>query len=132
VSGPPPGAALVFDHTALLTLGAGNRALSGLVAQAHQRPARYVYVPALCLTAAIAKRPGLADHIGVLPAIEVIDLDYAAAAAVGSFIATGVDWRAAHAIDAGRPTADWPTGRPVLTTTPEIYDGWGIGVISVT
>jgi hypothetical protein len=45
---------------------------------------------------------------------------------------TGVDWRAAHAINAGRPTADWPTGRPVLTTTLEIYSDWGINTISVT
>jgi hypothetical protein len=94
---------VVFDHTALLTLGAGNRLLSGLVAQAHLQPGRYVYAPALCLTAAIAQRPGLVDHIGVLPVIQVIDLDYAASATVGSVIATGVDWRAAHAINAGRP-----------------------------
>lgn len=131
MSGPPL-AAVVFDHTALLTLGVGNRLLSGLVAQAHRQPGRYVYAPALCLTAAIAQRPGLADHIGVLPVIQVIELDYAAAATVGSFIATGVDWRAAHAINVGRPTADWPTGRPVLTTTPEIYSDWGINIISVT
>lgn len=125
-------AAVVFDHTALLALGAGHQQLSGLVSQAHLRSNRYVYAPALCLAAAIAQRPGLADHIGVLPAVQVIDLDYSAAATVGSFIATGVNWRAAHAIDAGRPTADWPTGRPVLTTTPEAYTGWGVEVITVT
>lgn len=128
--GSPP-EAVIFDHTALLTLGAGHRLLSGLVAQAHRRPDSYVYAPALCLTAAIAQRPGLADHIGVLPAIRVIDLDYAAAAVVGRFIATGVDWRAAHAIDAGRPTAEWPAGRPILTATPETYGEWGVAVISV-
>lgn len=100
--------------------------------QAHLQPSRYVYAPALCLTTAVAQRPGLADHIGVLPAIRVVDLDYVAAAVVGSFIATGVDWRAAHAIHAGRPTPDWPTGRPVLTVTPEVYTGWGIDVVSVT
>lgn len=128
----PHSAAVVFDHTALLTLGVGNRLLSGLVAQAHLQSDRYVYAPALCLSAAVAQRPGLADHIGLLPAVHIIDLDYAAAAAVGGFIATGVDWRAAHAIDAGRPTADWPTGRPVLTTTPRVYSGWGVEVIAVT
>lgn len=132
MTGPHPTTAVVFDHTALLTLGIGNRMLSGLVAQAHLQPGRYVYAPALCLTAAVAQRPELADHIGLLPAIQVIDLDYTAAAATGSFIATGVDWRAAHAINAARPTVDWPTGRPVLTTAPEIYSGWGIDVISVT
>jgi hypothetical protein len=47
------------------------------------------------------------------------------------FIAAGVDWRSAHAIDAGRPTADWPTGRPVVTTTPEDYTGWGVKTITI-
>jgi hypothetical protein len=123
--------AVVFDHTALLALGAGSRMLSGLVAQAHARPGRYVFAPALCLTAAIAQRPGLADHIGVLPAMQVVDLDHPAAASVGSFVAAGVDWRTAHAIDAGRPTAEWPTGRPVVTTAPEQYSGWGVEILSV-
>ncbi|MGH3696931.1 MAG: hypothetical protein ACRDRX_23620 [Pseudonocardiaceae bacterium] len=35
------------------------------------------------------------------------------------------------------PPVDWPIGRPVLTTTPEIdsdwgINDWGINVISVT
>lgn len=126
-----PLVAVVFDHTALLTLGAGNRLVSGLVAQAHAQPGCYVYAPALCLVAAVAARPGLANHIGVLPAVRVIELDYPAAADVGGFIAAGVDWRSAQAIDAGRPTADWPAGRPVLTTTPEIYTGWGVDAITI-
>ncbi len=124
--------AVVFDHTALLALGAGSRMLSGLVSQAHARPGRYIFAPALCVAAAVAERPGLADHIGVLPALQVIDLDYPAAAAVGSFIAAGVDWRDGQAITAARPTADWPTGRPVLTTTPETYRDWGVEVITTT
>jgi hypothetical protein len=123
---------VVFDHTALLALGAGSRMLSGLVAQAHSRPGRYVFTPALCLVAAVAQRPGLADHIGVLPAMQVIDLDYPAAAAIGGFIAADMDWRAAHAVDAGRPTAEWPTGRPVITTAPEAYASWGVEVITAT
>lgn len=124
--------AVVFDHTALVALGAGSRMLSGLVAQAHGRPGRYIFAPALCLTAAIAQRPGLADHIGALPAMQVIDLDYPASAAVGGFIAAGVDWRAAQAIDAGRPTAEWPSGRPVITTMPEPYSDWGVEIIPAT
>lgn len=123
--------AVVLDHTALLTLGSGNRLLSGLVSHAHALPGRYVYTPALCLVAAVAQRPGLADHIGVLPAVQVVELDYAAAATVGGFVATGVDWRAAQAIDAGRPTAEWPSGRPIVTTTPETYTGWGVQIITV-
>lgn len=124
--------AVVLDHTALLALGAGSRMLSGLVVQAHVDPGRHVYSPALCVTAAVAQRPGLADHIGVLPALQVIDLDHPAAAAVGSVVAAGMDWRAGQAVSAARPTADWPTGRPVLTTSPDTYRGWGVEVITVT
>ncbi len=127
-----PLVAVVFDHTALLALGAGNQLLSGLVSQAHARPGRYTYAPALCVAAAVATRPGLADHIAVLPALQVIDLDYPAAAAVGSFIAAGVDWQVGHAISAARPTAEWPSGRPVLTTDPDTYRDWGVEVVIAT
>lgn len=123
--------AVVFDHTALLALGAGSRMLSGMVSQAHARLGRHVFVPALCLAAAVAQRPGLADHIGVLPALQVVDLDYPSAAAVGGFIGAGVDWGGAQAIDAGRPTAEWPAGRPVVTARPGQYAGWGVEIITV-
>ena len=122
--------AVVFDHSALLSLAAGSRLLSGLVSAAHVLPGRYIFVPALCLTAAVAQRPGLADQIGVLVAIQVVELDYPAAAAAGSFIAAGMDWRRAQAVDTGRPSAEWPNGRPVITTTPEPYVGWGVEIIT--
>lgn len=125
-------AGVVLDHTALLALGSGHRLLSALVAEAHAAASRYVYVPAVCLVAAIASRPALADHVGMLPALRVVDLDYPAASAVGGFVAAGVDWRAAHAIDTARPSAEWPTGLPLMTLTPEPYAGWGIAVVSVT
>ncbi|HSV67217.1 MAG TPA: hypothetical protein VLJ59_15070 [Mycobacteriales bacterium] len=121
----------VFDHTALLALGAGNRQLSRLVDAAHQLGDRHLYAPAMCLAAAVADRPGLADHLGALPALEVVDLGYAEAVTVGACIAVGVDWRAAQAIGTGRPTADWPTGRPVVTAVPESYAGWGVEVVPV-
>ena len=127
-----PPAAVVFDHTALLAMGTGSPPASALVSQAHLQAGRHVYAPALCLTAAVARRPGLADHVGVLPALEVVDLDYVAAAAVGALIADGVDWRAAHAVHTGRPTADWPEGRPVVTTAPDAYAGRGLDVIRLT
>lgn len=63
--------AVVFDHTALLALSAGSRMFSGLVCQAERRPGRYIFARALWLAAAIAQRPGLADHIGMLPAMQV-------------------------------------------------------------
>jgi hypothetical protein len=124
--------AVVFDHTALLALGTGHRLLSGLVAAAHRQAGRFVYVPALCLAAATATRPALGDHIGALPAMEVVELGYAAAAMVGRLIAHGVDWQAAHALEVSRPNPEWPTGRPVLTATPKAYAGRGVTTISLS
>lgn len=124
--------AVVLDHTALLALGAGSHLMSRMVASAHQESGRYVYAPAICVASALAERPGLADHISALSAVEVIDLGYAGAATVGGLIAAGVDWRTAHAIDAARPTLEWPTGRPVVTALPDPYDGWGVPLITLS
>lgn len=106
---------VVLDHAALLALGAGHQRVSALVAAAHREPDRYVFAPALCLAAAVSRRSGLANHLGVL----------------GSLIAEGLPWEAAHAVDAGRPCAEWPTGRPVVTDSPDLYRGLGVDVVSL-
>lgn len=121
----------VLDHTALLALGAGHHRLSRMVALAHREIDRHLYTPALCLAAAIGERPGLGDHIGALPAIDVIELGFAAASTVGVLVADDVDWRLAHAVEAGRPSLDWPRGRPVVTATPDHYTPWGVDTIAV-
>lgn len=123
------GAGVVFDHTALLALGSGSQLASRLVVAAHGQAGRHVYAPALCLAAAVAQRPGLADHLGSLPAIEVVDLGYAAASTVGRLIADGLDWQASQAVDAARPSAEWPHGLPVVTVLPDLYRPYGIDSI---
>jgi hypothetical protein len=123
--------AYVLDHTALSALGHGHRLLARLVDAAHHEADRHVYAPALCLAAAVAERPALGDHIGSLPAIEVIELGYASARAVGRLVAQGVNWRSAHAVDSGRPTVDWPDGRAVVTREPHVYAGLGVRLISL-
>ncbi len=121
----------VLDHTALGALGAGNRQLSRMIHAAYESPNEVLYVPALCLVAAVADRPGIAEHVGSLSALDIVELDYPAAATTGRLVARGVDWRAAQAIDVGRPTPDWPHGRPVATAEPKSYAGHGVAVISV-
>jgi hypothetical protein len=111
----------VFDHTALLALGEGHNGLTRLVAAAHADAEHHLYAPALCLSAAVAKLPSLADHIGALPAIVVIEMGYSFAASVGALIAAKVDWRLAQAVAVGRPTVDWPQGRPIVTALPRRY-----------
>ena len=120
---------VVFDHTALLALGAGSQLASRLVVTAHGQAGRRVYAPAMCLAAAVSDRPALADHVGALPAIEVVDLGYAAASAVGQLIAEGFAWQDAQAVDAARPSAEWPAGLPVVTAMPENYHRHGIATV---
>lgn len=121
----------VLDHTALVALGAGDQRVSALVAAAHREHDRYVFAPAICLAAAVSQRAGLANHLGVLPVVQILDLDYVASTAVGSLVADGVPWQAAHAVDAGRPSAEWPSGRPVVTGTAHLYTGRGVEIISL-
>jgi hypothetical protein len=125
------GAGVVFDHTALLALGSGSQLASRLVVAAHGQAGRHVYAPALCLAAAVAQRPALADHLGALPAIEVVDLGYAAASSVGQLVAEGLAWQASQAVDAARPSAEWPRGIPVVTAVPEVYRPYGIAPIAL-
>jgi hypothetical protein len=123
---------VVLDHTALLLLGRGHPFLSGLVAApTHRLPNRHVYVPALCLTAAVAERPAIGEHVLSLPAVEVIGLGFAHALTVGRLIAEHVPWQHGHAVVTCRPDPEWPTGRPVVTTEPQQYEGQQIAVIPV-
>lgn len=123
--------AVVLDHTAVLAIGAGNRRMSRMVTQAHNDMNRLVYVPTLCLIAAEVEMAGIADHLGALPAVHVIDLGFAEAQGVAAIIADGHDWQYAHAVASARPTLEWPTGRPLVTRRPKQYAGLKLHVISV-
>ncbi|RNL98674.1 hypothetical protein EFE23_13260 [Micromonospora solifontis] len=122
---------VVFDHTALLAFGAGHQLLSALVVRAHGEHGRRLFVPALCLARAIAHRPALGEHIGALPMIDVAELRYSGALAVGQLVKQGVDWQLAHAVVVGRPAPEWPEGRPVLTESPKAYAGLGVVTIDI-
>jgi hypothetical protein len=116
-----PSTAVVFDESALLVLGAGNRVTAGFVCNAEQRGTRHAYVPALCLAAADARREGIAEHVGALPAADIVGLDFAGSVTVGSLVRDGMSWRIAHAVHLARPSAEWPDGLPILTAEPELY-----------
>ncbi|MEU1014787.1 MULTISPECIES: hypothetical protein [unclassified Streptomyces] len=113
--------AVIYDQTALLALGSGNRLASQFISNTEHGPTRHVYVPALCLAAADGMRKGLADHVGALPAAEIVELDFAGASALGALLRDGVEWRLGQAVHLSRPTPDWPDGRPVVTTEPSLY-----------
>jgi hypothetical protein len=113
--------AVIYDQTALLALGSGNRLASQFISNTEHGPTRHVYVPALCLAAADGMRKGLAEHVGALPAAEIVELDFAGASALGALLRDGVEWRLGQAVHLSRPTPDWPDGRPVVTTDPDLY-----------
>lgn len=127
-SGP---VAVVLDHTALLAAGTGSRLVSRLIDAAHRDTDLYLYAPAMCVAAATAVRPELGTHLGRLDAVRIVDLDYPGALTAGASIADGADWRGAHAVTTARPTPEWPTGRPIVTATPDEYAAWGVQTIGL-
>jgi hypothetical protein len=114
----------LLDDSALEALGRGYPALSGLIVDAGAGRAD-VAVPSMCLCAAEAKRPGLAEHIGMLP-IDIEPLDPSAAIPAGRLIRDGVDWRIAQAIAAALPSAIHPAGRVIVSVETARYEGTGI------
>ncbi|MEE1799794.1 hypothetical protein PUR57_14140 [Streptomyces sp. JV176] len=126
---------VVLDDTAALALGAGNRMTSRLVVEAEKDPTLRICLPALCLAVAESGRAGVAEHVGALLSVDITELDFAGAAAVGKRLrelkATEADWSGAHAVHLARPSVEWPRGRPVLTLDPVRYRGAGVRVIRI-
>ena len=120
----------IFDQSALMALGKGNWRLSWFVVRAQNDPAYHVFAPALCLTAASAARRGLGEHVLQLPGLQIADLGCADAVAAGDLIADGIEWQTAQAIVSARPNAEWPSGRPILTSRPELYKRRGVRTIA--
>lgn len=109
--------AVVFDESALLALGSGNSLASQFISNTEHGPTRHVYVPALCLAAADGRRKGLAEHVGALPAAEIVELDFAGASTVGALLRDGVEWRLGHAVDP--PVRVVPDGLEPGLPTPD-------------
>ena len=116
--------ACLLDDSAVLALGAGYPALSGFVVDAAAGRA-VLAVPALCLCAAEAQRPGVAEHVGMLP-VDIEPLELSAVIPAGNLIGSGTDWRIAHAVAAALPSAAHPGGRVVLSVDTARYRGTGI------
>ena len=116
--------ACLLDDSSVLALGKGYPALSGFVVDAAAGRA-VLSVPALCLCAAEAERPGIAEHLGMLP-VDIEPLELSAAMSAGRLIGGGVDWRIAQAVAAALPSAVHPDGRVVLSVQTARYQGTGI------
>jgi hypothetical protein len=114
----------LLDDSALLALGTGYPALSGFIVDAAAGRA-VLAVPALCVCAAEARRPGIGEHVGMLP-VDIEPLELSAAIAAGRLIGGGLDWPIAHAVAAALPSAVHPDGRVVLSVDVARYQGTGI------
>ena len=116
--------ACLLDDSAVLALGGGYPALSGFVVDAAAGRA-VLAVPALCLCAAEAQRPGVAEHLGMLP-VDIEPLELSAVISAGRLIGSGTGWRIAHAVAAALPSAAHPDGRVVLSVDTARYRGTAI------
>jgi hypothetical protein len=116
--------ACVLDDSSLLALGKGYPALSGFIVDAAAGRA-VLAVPALCLCAAEAQRPGIAEHVGMLP-VDIEPLELSVLIPAARLIGDGADWRIAHAVVAALPSAIHPEGRVVLSVDAARYQGTGI------
>jgi hypothetical protein len=116
--------ACVLDDSSLLALGRGYPALSGFIVDAAAARA-VLAVPALCLCAAEAQRPGIAEQVGMLP-VDIEPLELSVVIRAGKLIGGGVDWRIAHAVAVALPSALHPDGRVVLSVDTARYQGTGV------
>ncbi|WP_329583479.1 hypothetical protein [Streptomyces sp. NBC_01361] len=113
----------VLDHTALVALYDADEFFTGLYIEAsHQRG--HIVVPAVCVWAAEAARPGAGVHASRLRHVEHLPFttEHALAAAAWPRTSLAAGHPAAIAWEAGL------AGTPVtvLSLQPELYSGTGI------
>jgi hypothetical protein len=119
---------IILDHTAAMALCRGHRLLSSIAVVEVDDPVKRAHVPALCLVAASLELPGVAAHVGALPGLEFLPLDFTGAAAVEQAVSAGVDWAYAHALYAA--VAE-PVDGQVLTATPDAYNGTAVWAVDI-
>ena len=124
--------AVVLDHTTAAALhdpkDPYNEAVAAFYVQASGGLGT-LYAPVLSLTAGDTERPDLLAYIHGLRFIRIEPFDTAAALTATELLHAGRPWAAVHAIHASRPSADFPTGRYLLTLTPELYAGAGVQAV---
>lgn len=114
--------AAILDHTALAKLAIGNRLLAQLIYAQPNHRERRIFAPTQALYTAAVQHTGLQRHIERLgPIITTCDFGLAAALTVGEKVPTNVTPAVAHVVHEALPSMEWPTGRPVITTVPQMY-----------
>ncbi|MEO3787871.1 hypothetical protein ABGB12_31475 [Actinocorallia sp. B10E7] len=119
----------ILDHTALAAIG--SRHMAQIMVEAAKEPGRPLLVPALCLAAAAAHRPGLGEFLLTLDKLQFLPLGGVEGYSLGELVRSGTDWAFAHAAFEARPKADSLEGRPICTVFPAEYRGMGVTTLKI-
>ncbi|MGH3934735.1 MAG: hypothetical protein ACRDS1_07140 [Pseudonocardiaceae bacterium] len=118
----------LLDTTALTALPSSRRVSILLTTAPHFHLP--LYAPVTCVDAADRIRPGIARHIGRVPAVEPVDLTYSAVLDLRERtrqLALDV----AHVVSLAHPSLDWSAGLIVATAQPDVYAGFDLPIYPI-
>jgi hypothetical protein len=118
----------LLDTTALAALGSSRR-MSTLITAA-PRLGLPIYAPVTCIDAADRIRPGIAAHVGHIPAVRPLELTYPQVLELRETTPTAA-LDVAHVIILARPNSTWPKGLIVATLLPGRYAGQDLAIYPV-
>ncbi|MDQ3053335.1 MAG: hypothetical protein M3R66_05765 [Actinomycetota bacterium] len=118
----------LLDTTALTALPSSRRVSIFVTTAPHFHLP--LYAPVTCVDAADRMRPGIARHVGRVPAVEPVDLTYSAVLDLRErtpHMALDV----AHVVSLARPSPDWSSGLIVATAQPDAYAHFDLPIYPV-
>lgn len=124
----PAARGYLLDTTALTAL-ATSRRLSVLITTAPHFHLP-LYTPVTCVDAADRSKPGIARHVGRIPAIEPVDLTYAEVLDMRER-ALQVALDVAHVVVLAHPGPQWSAGLIVVTNRPDLYGAFDLPIYPI-
>lgn len=121
---------LILDTPTLLALS-GNRQVSALIHRANFEPEVRLSVPVLAVLQADLEHPGIAEHVGQLDVLHMLDLDYPATVTVAQLHRNGTPVGVAVAAHAARTLPQWDTDALVATVNPAAYTNLDVPVFDL-
>lgn len=122
---------LVLDSHTLLALR-GNKQVSGLIHYAHTDEFLRLWVPVLAVVDADGEWEGIAEHVGQMPALRTVALDYADAVDVLRLRHAGLPLGCAAAVVAVRNVgAGYMPGAAIASVVPQVYEGLDVAVMDL-
>lgn len=118
---------VILDHTALAKLATGSRALARLLYTRPSHKPRRVFAPAMATYTAEIQHTGVKEHIDRLDTvIQSCAFSLDTVLAVGRKVPANSTPAVLHVVHEAQPTMQWPMGRPVITTVPQMYQPFGL------